>query len=192
MTKYVKLGTDNRAVAFYDSALHTDTIPSSAIEIADELWQSWLPQTNSVIYVAATQSLAIYTPTYTAAQLTAYASAKLQQISNGGVTINVGTASQPLNVSADTSADGKSNLSGILQGYTLGVLTGSYTWYQASGSLLLTEAQLQAVSTGVMSFVASVYATWQAVMAAIGTGTITTTAQIDIPPASIVKWPVNS
>jgi hypothetical protein len=120
-------------------------------------------------------------------QLTIYATVKLGRIVNGGITVNVGTSQSPINVLADTTAEGRANLNGILQGYALGVLTGNFTWYQSSGSLSLTQAQLQQVATAVMQFIASAYAAWQAVTAAIAAGTITTKDAVDAQ-----SWPVNS
>jgi hypothetical protein len=119
-------------------------------------------------------------PIATPAQLVAYAQAKQAKIAAAGVTINLGTAAAPLNVSVDTSAAGRVDLTGLAQ---MAAINPSFstTWYQASGAITLTAAQLVALGEAVLAWIASTYAALAAVEAAIAASppTITTTAEID-------------
>ena len=61
-----------------------------------------------------------------------------------------------------------------------------------AGGETLTGAQVMTIFSAVAAFVQSCLAVLRAVVAAIDAGTITTTAQVDAPPAPLPPWPVNS
>jgi hypothetical protein len=127
----------------------------------------------------------------TEAQLLAYAQQKLNTISAGGLTVNVAASVQPSeSASVSTTTDGRADILGLMVEISQGAT--SITWYQSSGNLTLTVAQVNIIAAAVAALRSSAYATWSAIVTAINAGTITTTAQIDTPPAPIPAWPLNS
>lgn len=127
---------------------------------------------------------ASWPPAPSKAQLVAYADAKRQSIAAGGITVNVGTAANPIECLVSTDAAGIADLQLLLAQASA---TGQTTWYQSNGNLTVTTAQIQAIQSAVATFVASVYRAYSAVAAEISAATITTTAQIDA-----ASWPSNS
>lgn len=125
-------------------------------------------------------------PAPTKAQLVTYALTKQTRIIEGGLTVNVGTAQSPVNVSADTDTAGRADLSGVVQLVSLAP-NSTVTWYQPAGAVTLTAAQVVQLGTAVATFVMEAYAASAAVQGAIAAGTITTYAQVDAH-----AWPVNS
>lgn len=122
-------------------------------------------------------------PPATKQQLLDYTAAKMEAITNGGVTIDLGGGKH---AQIDTSATGRANLTGLV------VMAGlnpalSVTWYQSSGNITLSAAEFVTIGTDVIAWISSSYAAQSAVNAQINALTITTTAQIDA-----YAWPVNS
>ncbi len=123
----------------------------------------------------------------TPAELVAYAEQKRATIENGGTSINLGTAEAPLMISVDTTATGIANLCGLTLQATLNASFVA-TWFQASGHVTLSSAQITALATAVAAWVASVYAVEaSAVAATLATPpTITTFTEVDA-----LAWPRN-
>jgi hypothetical protein len=115
-----------------------------------------------------------------------YATAKQKSIMNGGISVNLGA------VTVEAATDPGSLV--LLQGATTVATANSaatFEWVQNTGvTATLTAAQMITLFTAVTTFVQSTFTTLSAVLAAIGAGTITTTAQVDsfASPA----WPTNS
>lgn len=112
-------------------------------------------------------------------ELKVHADRLQERLVGAGVLHDVGTAEAPLVVSADTTADGKANLLGILQGYALGILSGTFDWYQSTGKVALTQEQLQALAVAVLGYGSAVFAAWQGAIDGIESGTITTHEKVE-------------
>ncbi len=127
-----------------------------------------------------------------AAALIAYAGVKQARVSSGGISVNVGSGGSPLAVEAST--DTASLV--LLQGAASQAQSNSgatFSWVQKNGApVTLTAAQVLTIFAAVTTFIQSTFTTLAAVIAAIGAGTITSTAQIDTLPAGVTPWPVNS
>lgn len=134
--------------------------------------------------VAATATYAV-----SPAQLAAYADAQLSRALSSGITGDVGPAGSPLVVSADTSADGKANILGLLAAYQNGFKAAADTtaWYQTSGVVQLTQAQLLIVARAVLAHTDAAYSAWQRTVAGIDASppTVTNYAQVEAAFASL-------
>ena len=193
MTKYVVLASDNRAAGFYNSAINAGGIPANAIQISDALWAAWIVDTAGQVYSggALVAHVAPPAPAPSIAQLIAYAGAKQQRIATGGTQVNIGASAAPQMVEASTDALSLAWLNGAAA-LASGNAAATFSWSTSGGSVTLTSAQVLTIYSAVQSFIQASFATLGAVVNAINAGTITTTAQIDAPPAPIPAWPVNS
>lgn len=128
-------------------------------------------------------------PVYSAAQLTTHADVHLAAALSSGITGDVGSAGSPLVITADTTADGKANILGLLAAYSNGVKqsTDTTAWYQSSGVVQLTQAQLLVIARAVMAHTDAAYAAWHAAVAGITASppTVTTYAQVEAAFASL-------
>lgn len=119
----------------------------------------------------------------TAAQLTAHADRLLSAAIAAGIDGDVGAPGSPLVISADTTAEGKANVLGLLAAYTSGLkrATDTTTWYQSSGTIELTQGQLLLIAQGVLRHSDAAYAAWHAAVVGITAAapTITTFAEVD-------------
>lgn len=140
------------------------------------------PQSFPTTFVAA-GSQSLVAPT-----LAPYAKAKQAVISGGGISVNVGTST------VECSTDATSLI--LLQGAaSIAAANPSQTfnWVPSAGTpVTLTAAQITTMFIAVSAFIQATFNTLSGVIAAIAAGTITTTAQIDTPPAPIPAWPTNS
>ena len=126
----------------------------------------------------------------TAPQLIAYAEAKQVALCDGGITVNVGTASTPDEVNVASDVKGRSLVTGAVQIVGLASQAGqaapTFNWINDGGvQLMLTSAQMMKIGLTLGTFVQATYTALGTVLAAISAGTITTTAQIDAATA----WP---
>ncbi len=127
-----------------------------------------------------------------APQLIASASDTQQQIAAGGITVNVGTSSAPVNVKAATDL---ASLTLLLGAYSMGQTNANatFTWVQSDGtSQNLTAAQITTIFNAVNQFIQSTFTSLSKVISAIKAGTITTPAGVQSPPSGVTTWPVNS
>lgn len=135
-------------------------------------------------------------PAPTAATLAAYAQAKQQAIAQGGFSVNANPSGAALNVSVDTSPTFLTYLSGTVQSAQLmlagTIPTSNIDWFQDSGQIELTPQQAITVGALISQLIQQSFTTLGQIVAAINAGTITTTAQIDAPPAPIPAWPANN
>lgn len=119
-----------------------------------------------------------------------YAKVKHQTIMGGGISVNVGTAGAPNNVEASTDPASLVLLQGAYSMATANA-GASFQWVQPTGvSVTLTSAQMITIFNAVTAFLQATFNTLAAVIAAIGAGTVTTTAQVD--SFSSPAWPSNS
>ena len=128
----------------------------------------------------------------TQAQLVAYANAKQAALCDGGITVNVGTASTPDEVDVASDVNGRSLVSGCVQLIGLASSTGqpapTFPWINDGGAqLTLTGAQMMTMAVTLGNFVQATYASLGTVLAAIANGTVTTKAQVDA-----AAWPTTS
>ena len=126
------------------------------------------------------------------AQLTTYANAKQAALRDGGITVNVGTASTPDEVDVASDVSGRSLVSGCVQLIGLASSNGqpapTFPWINDGGAqLTLTGAQMMTIGLALGNFVQATYAALGTVLAAIANGSITTTAGIDA-----AAWPSTS
>ncbi len=118
------------------------------------------------------------------AALLAYLDSKLNAVCSGEITVNVAPQGQdPINAVAWVSTEGRADLMGQ---FILAQSTGaqSVTWYQSSGNLTLTLAQLILIGQAVGAFRSSAVDIYSQLAAGIEAGTVTATAQIDA-----AAWP---
>jgi Domain of unknown function (DUF4376) len=125
-----------------------------------------------------TQGGGFVAPVASQAALMAYAYAKQQTISQGGVTVS--------GVSVATDAAGRADLDGAVLLAQLNPEQ-TFTWVTSAGSVSLSAAQIVAVGQAVGLWVQSTYTTLGTVIADIIGASVTTTAQIDG-----AAWPANS
>jgi len=126
-------------------------------------------------------------PVPTAAQLSAYASAKQSTVAAGGISVNVAASGAPQMVEVASDAAGCLNMSGAVQLASINPAQ-TFNWINANGSVVsLNATQILAMGVALGTFVQSTYTALGAVLAAIAAATITTTAQIDA-----FAWPPNS
>ena len=128
----------------------------------------------------------------TPAQLAAYAGAKHTALRDGGITVNIGTASTPDEVNVASDVNGRSLVSGCVQLVGLAASNNqpapTFPWINNGGTqLTLTAAQMMTVGYQLGAFVQATYASLGAVLAAVTAGTLTTTAAIDA-----ASWPSTS
>ena len=140
----------------------------------------------------AAQIAAWQTAGPTAAQLVSYASSKQVALRDGGITVNVGTASTPDEVNVASDVNGRSLVTGSVQLVGLASANGqpapTFPWINDGGTqLMLTSAQIMTIGYKLSSFIQATYNALGAVLAAIANGTITTTAQIDA-----AAWPTTA
>ncbi len=142
---------------------------------------------------AALQSaLAAPEPNPTQAQLAAYASSKQAALRDGGITVNVGTASTSDEVNVASDVNGRSLVSGSVQLIGLASSSGqpapTFNWINDGGTqLTLTSAQMMTIGLTLGNFVQATYTALGTVLAAIANGTLTSTAAIDA-----AAWPKTS
>lgn len=129
-------------------------------------------------------------PTYTQAQLLAYAQAKQGRIAAGGISVNVGTSGSPQNVECTTDTaslvllQGAASIAQSNSGET-------FSWVPQNGTpVTLSAAQILTIFAAVSAFIQSTFTTLAAVIAAIGASTITTPSQIE--SFASPTWPANS
>jgi len=128
------------------------------------------------------------------AALGAYAQQKQAALAAGGVSVNVGAPSAPINVEASTDPTSLILLQGA---YTLAQANSqaAFSWVQENGTAVtLTSAQIATVFNAVTAFMQATFTTLAGVLAGIAANppTVTTRAQVDTPPAPIPAWPENS
>ena len=123
-------------------------------------------------------------------RLLAYARRKHLAIATGGLKVNIGTSAAPIYIEVGTDALSLSWLH-LCAAQAAGDPKAGFTSPGAGGETL-TGAQVMTIFSAVAAFVQSCLAVLRAVVAAIDAGTITTTAQVDAPPAPLPPWPVNS
>ena len=160
-------------------------IPADPRNAAYQQYQAWLAAGNTPDpYVQAPVNLL------------AYAQAKQQAIAQGGFSVNANPSGAALNVSVDTSPTFLTYLSGTVQSAQLmlagTIPTSNIDWFQDSGQIELTPQQAITVGALISALIQQSFTTLGQIVGAINAGTITTTAQIDAPPAPIPAWPVNT
>ena len=116
--------------------------------------------------------------------LPAYLAATAQAVSDCGITVNIGTTASPVTVSADTTDSGRVDVLGLMAEAALGL---PLTWYQSTGNITITAAQLQTIALAIGAHRATCVALATALAAQIAAGTVATPAQIDA-----AAWPNNS
>ena len=126
-----------------------------------------------------------------AAQLIAYAQKKALTIEGGGITVNIGTASATQSVECATDPNTVLKLQ-IANGVAQANSSVTQAFPFPSGVVTLSAVQIQAIFTAVIGFWQQVTTTLAAVVSAINAGTITTAAQVDLPPSPVPSWPANS
>jgi hypothetical protein len=181
MSKHVVLGADNRATGFYDDDL--SAVPSGAVAISDALWAQWIGNTQGLVYVAASRTLAPFVAPVvapTSAQLTAYARAKSSALLAAGVTINAAPAgAAPVNVHCDGSSVSRGDLLGLA---VAAAADPAFTtdWVDNAGTVTpLSAAELLAFWPAVRGWHSAMVKALSDIEAAIAAGAITTTAEID-------------
>jgi len=115
-----------------------------------------------------------------------------QGVAGGGITVNVGTSSAPVNVKAATDS---ASLTLLLGAHSMALANSSatFTWVQSDGTTQnLTAAQITAIFIAVNQFIQSTFTSLSKVISAINAGTITTPAGVLSPPPAVTTWPVNS
>lgn len=133
----------------------------------------------------------------TATQLAAYAQVKQLALRDGGITVNVGTASTPDEVNVASDADGRTLVNGAVQLVGLAAQNSqpapTFPWINDGGTqITLTGAQMMTIGYKLGAFVQATYGALGTVLEAISAGTITSFAQIDTPPASVTTWPATT
>jgi hypothetical protein len=123
----------------------------------------------------------------TATQLAAYARRKQAAIAAGMILVQAGA--QSVEASLDPQSLAQLNGAAALAS---GNPAAVFTWVGSVGGTQLTSAQILTIYGAVHGFVQNSFMTLGAVLAAIAAGTITTLAQVDVPPAPIPAWPQNS
>lgn len=115
-----------------------------------------------------------------------------QRIANGGITVNVGTVSVPVNVKAATDL---ASLTLLLGAYSMAQANSgaTFTWVQSDGTAQdLTSGQVTTIFNAVNQFIQSAFTSLSKVITAIKAGTITTPTEVQSPPSSVTTWPANS
>lgn len=118
------------------------------------------------------------------AGLAHYAASKQDAIMSSGITVDVGSP-----VQVGTGVLGLALLQGALS-LAQSDPAKVFTWVQDSGvPVSLTAAQIQTIFAAVTTYIQSSFTTLGGILQAIGSGAITTKAQVDTPPAPIPAWP---
>jgi hypothetical protein len=180
VAQYTRNGQVFALTAAADAALAGETATQTLTRVA-----GLIPGATNITVVDSAAILP------TAAQLVAYAQAKQNAIATGSIKVNIGTSGAPVYVEAAMDALSLAWLTGAAS-IAGGNSSATLTWAQSTGPVTLTAAQTLTIYAAVQTFVQSTFAALGAVIAAINAGTITTTAQIDTPPAPLPAWPVNS
>lgn len=157
----------------------------------------------SIQFVACDNTVKVgylYTPpsTFTApaisppskADLIGYATWKQKELASGSVQVNIAASGPPVMVEASMDATSLIQLLGAA-GKAQANSGATFNWVQTDGSsVTLTAAQVLTIDAAVTAFTQATYDALSAVISAINSGTVTTTAQVDAfaSPA----WPVNS
>jgi hypothetical protein len=132
-----------------------------------QAYQAWLAAGNT-----PTQS-----PGPSIAALLAYADQKLDAYWQGTIPVNIATIGKAALV--DVSGKGRADVLGLMSDFAAG--STSETWYQSTGPLTITPAQLQIIAQALKSYVQGALGAWQAVANAIQATppAMTTTAEVD-------------
>lgn len=106
---------------------------------------------------------------------------------SGSISVNIGTSTTPIMVYADVSANGKSDVLGLYKDFADGSTT--ETWFQSTGSITITQSQLDMISQALKSYVEGALAVWQEACIGINATppTITTIEQI-----KALSWPTKA
>ena len=120
----------------------------------------------------------------TTAQLVAYAKAKALAWRDGGITVNVGSTSAPVEVDVASDVNGRDLVAGNVQYAGLCSQAGqpapTFNWINDSGAkITLTAPQMMSIGLTLRAFVQATYDALGAMLADIANGAVTTTAQID-------------
>jgi hypothetical protein len=130
-------------------------------------------------------------PAPTQVQLIAYAEQVRNRISTGGISVNVAAAGAPAQmVEVGTDVPGLAFLANAVQ-LTTTVPGAIYDWDQ-NEPVNVTGAQVLQIQAAVGLLYQACFSIKTQLRAAINSGAITTTAQIDSPPSPIPAWPANS
>ena len=107
-----------------------------------------------------------------------YLDEKLGQVLSGDIEVTIGKNT----ILADVSNAGRADL--LLMQNQIDNGATSVTWYQSTGSVILTPAQFKTVVDAVSNYVTLAMSAWQTASDGIKAGTITTIAQIQS-----IQWP---
>lgn len=124
-------------------------------------------------------------PSPTKERLQTYASMKLRSVLNKGISVDVGTSDSPQVAQVDTDTPGMAAIARNVQLATLNP-SQTFSWVQASGTLVLGGGQMQAIARAAYSFEQSCWAVLSEALTQIENGAIVTTDQILALP-----WPAN-
>lgn len=113
--------------------------------------------------------------------ITAFLNEKLKQILSGDITVTIGSKT----ILADVSPSGRADLVLIKSQIDSGAST--VTWYQSTGSVVLTSSEFEIVLGSVTSYVSSSMAVWQAALKDIQDGKIKNPADVES-----LSWPSRS
>ncbi len=193
------LASDGRVYASARDVIVTSTDTAYEADIATRTPLTWPSdangqQSNATLY-ALLQPFGFgkaLAPAPSAADLVAYAEAKQVALRDGGITVNVGTASTPDEVNVASDVNGRSLVSGSVQLIGLASSGGqpapTFNWINDGGAqLTLTSTQMMTIGLKLGNFVQATYTALGTVLAAIADGTLTSTAAIDA-----AAWPVKS
>lgn len=166
------------------------------VAVSDSSYQSWIAQGYFPTRIASEQELlnvlAVQEPgivLHSTDGLAVYAKTKQAKVAVSGISVSVGTQQSPQTIDAETDPADLILLQGA---YTLAQADSDRTfdWVQSNGtSVTLSASQIGTIFTAVSSFIQATFTTLSGVLAAIGSGTITTKNQVDAPPSPIPAWP---
>lgn len=169
-----------------------ETVERGSVAVSVDRAELWAEMQTAIAAGALVVQAA---PPIPSAVLASKIEAKWAAVSSGGTTVNVAAEGEPpIMAHAATNADGKADLLGMQAKAALGI---PLTWYQSTGSFVLTAPQLQVIALGVASHVEAAIATWSALNIALAAGAITTLAQIEHPETvtfngvPLPSWPSN-
>lgn len=133
---------------------------------------------------------AVATPTQ--AELVAYASAKQEAICDGGIAVNVGSASTPVEANVASDVKGRGLVTGCVQLIGVASQAGqpapTFPWINNDGTQLsLTAPQMMTIALALGNFVQATYGALGTVLAAIAAGSMASTSQIDA-----ATWPATT
>ncbi len=124
--------------------------------------------------------VAVAEATAPVAELLAYADNKLAAVIAAGISVNVAAPGAPAETAlVDISSMGRADILGMMQEIASGAT--SITWYQSTGSLALTPAQLNIIASAAAAACTAAIAAWSAAYVGVSAipPTITTMSPID-------------